>query len=369
MSNLLEQEIIKKYALTEEQINEITLNILNTLTYNKLPNQSPLAIVVGGQPGAGKTALINYTSKMSSERKFITVDNDFFRCFHPKADEIKELYPNYFTLATDQLGMGITSNVINYLVDNKYDLIFHQTLKNNRIGDDAITKFKESGYTVGVRAFAVPFYESSISQCERYLGQAEKLGYCRFATPEGHLTAYLGLPNTVEYLEQNGLYDFIEVYKRSEDISRPTLVYSNFNPQTKSSTLQALSNCEQITQDNNFGFSSAKEAVIKTRYETALQTTKHINDRICSVESSPYNNDDIQLRVNELKNSLEFVQNNTGISNQLSQVKSSPSYQERQDVKNYVDTTQQILLSNAQSTNTGVGCLQIFKDILNSTQT
>ena len=129
MSNILEQEIIQKYALTSKQIDEITLAILNTLTYNKLPSTNPLAIVVGGQPGAGKTALINYTSKMSSERKFITVDNDFFRCFHPKADEIKELYPNYFTLATDQLGMGITSNVINYLVDNKYDLIFHQTLK------------------------------------------------------------------------------------------------------------------------------------------------------------------------------------------------------------------------------------------------
>ena len=176
------------------------------------------------------------------------------------------------------------------------------------------------------------------------------------------------MPKTIEYLENNGLYDFIEVYKRSEDISKPTRVYSHFNPNTKESTLQTLSNCEQIdSNEKNFGFKSAKEAVIKTRYQTALQTASNINDRIVEVENSPYNNEDIQLRIDELKYSLEFVQSNPDLPSQINEVKESSNYQERLDVKDYVDQTQQILTTQSQGTNTGVSCLQVFKDIMQST--
>jgi hypothetical protein len=166
--------------------------------------------------------------------------------------------------------MEITSTVINYFAEHGFNIILHQTLKNGSIGDDAITNLRGLGYTVGVRAFAVPFYESNMSQIERYLGQAQTLGYCRYATQEGHTTAYLGLPNTVEYLEQNGLYDFMQIYKRSDDIANPSLVFSKINPQTEYKTLQALQDCEngpKCTQTN--GFLNAKDAVLKTRYEEA----------------------------------------------------------------------------------------------------
>ncbi|MBQ9792307.1 MAG: zeta toxin family protein [Clostridia bacterium] len=340
------EEIIKKYSLPQSKIEEITKTILKVLTYNKTPSENPLAVIVGGQPGSGKTALISYTKQFSAFRNFIAIDNDFFRSFHPQADEIRQNHPSLFTQATDQLGMGITESVINYCLENKFDIILHQTLKNNRIGDDAICSLKENGYTVGVRVFAVPFYESSMSQIERYLGQAEKLGYCRFATQEGHLKAYLGLPNTVDYLEKNGFYDFIQVFKRSDDISLPTCVYTSFNPSTKQQTISTLTDCENAPLENNKnGFRSAKEAVLKTRYTTAIETKSIIQTRIDEAQSNPYNNPEIQNRIDELNSSLVLVNQDEKVEEQIANIKNTPSFSACEDLPQYLQGYESVFSS------------------------
>ena len=337
-----EQQIISHYKLNEEQLINATNTIISVLQQDKQPSKNPIAVVVGGQPGAGKTALINFTKQLSSQRDFIIIDNDFFRNFHPQADEIKANYPNFFREITDQLGMEITSNVINYFAQNGFNIILHQTLKNGRVGDDAITNLRELGYTVGVRAFAVPFYESSMSQIERYLGQAQTLGYCRYATQEGHTTAYLGLPSTVDYLEQNGLYDFIQIYKRSQDISNPDLVYTKINPQTQDKTLQALKTCEKApTCSQTNGFVDAKDAVLKTRYDEAIKLNQTIDTRIREAQNNPYNNPNIQARIDELNNTLTVIRASDNLDEQVSIVKSATQEETSAEVNNYINQMQQ----------------------------
>lgn len=303
MAKITEKEIMEKYALSPEKIEDIKNTIISVLSYNKTPSANPLAIVVGGQSGAGKTALINYTAQMSTQREFVQIDNDFFRGFHPKSEEIKSLYPDFYTAATDQIGLGITSDVISYFKDNNFDIILHQTLKNNRIADDAITKFREAGYTVGVRAFAVPYTESKMSQIERCLGQIEKLGFCRYVRKVDHDAAVEGLPGTVGYIEQSGKYDFLEIFKRnSQNIAKPTLVYAHHNPETLEKTEQTLANCEEVShEDEPFGFSSAQEAVEKTRAQEELKVARTLDERIHEAETSPYNNEEMQTHIDELK--------------------------------------------------------------------
>lgn len=307
MANITEKEVMKMYRLPEEQLQGIKETIIRAIAKDIVPSRKPLAVVVGGQSGAGKTALINYTFGMSTKREFIQIDNDFFRGFHPQADEIKALYPDLYTAATDQIGLEITSDVINYFKDNKYNIILHQTLKNNRIADDAMTKFKEAGYTVGVRAFAVPYLESKMSQIERCEGQIESLGFCRYVRQQDHDTAIEGLPKTVGYIESSGKYDFIEIFKRSKQVDRPTLVYSKINPQSADDTLDALSDCENVShEDNYFGFVSAQDAVERTRAEEALKVAKTLDERIAEAEASPANNEEMQTHIDELK--LRFMQ-------------------------------------------------------------
>lgn len=308
MANITEEEIVQKYALTDKAIEKIKETIISILSCNRSPaHGTPLAVVVGGQSGAGKTALIDYTLQLIPGN-FITIDNDFFRGFHPKSFEIERLYPEFYTAATDQIGLGITSDILNHFIEHKYNLVLHQTLRGNRVADDAITKLRDAGYTVGVRALAVPYFESKLSQIERCLGQLESLGYCRYVRKVDHDAAIRGLPLTVGYIEQTGKYDFLEIFKRGREISSPKLVYSKLNPDTRDQTLSVLlklRKCESSTiDDEHFGFMSAEDAVRKTRMSEAVRLEKDIDKRIEVAKKSPYMTAEMQEHIDELEGEL-----------------------------------------------------------------
>lgn len=304
----IKNEVRNLYHLTDEQIKQITKNVISVMAKDLVPSKNPLVIVVGGQSGSGKTALINYSCQLSPKREFIQIDNDFFRGFHPDVDKIKRNHPDHYVTATDQLGLGITADVIKYFTENRYNIILHQTLKNNRVVDDAITKFIEAGYTVGVRAFAVPYFESKMSQIERCEGQIETLGFCRHVAKVDHDIALEGLPNTVGYIEDSGKYDFIQIFKRGRDISLPTLVYSKFNEKTKAHTLQVIEDCnsDQVpVVDQTADFANAKDAVEKTRASEAVRCLQTLDVRIHEAERSRYNNAEMQMHIDELKDRVQ----------------------------------------------------------------
>ena len=97
MAKITEEEIIKRYALPPQKVEEIKETIIGVLSSKADPAQgTPLAIVVGGQSGSGKTALIDYTLQLNPGG-FITIDNDFFRSFHPNSFEIERNYPELYT--------------------------------------------------------------------------------------------------------------------------------------------------------------------------------------------------------------------------------------------------------------------------------
>ena len=290
-------DIVNKYTLNQQEYEKVLRTVVEVMSSDKIPSNRPLAIVVGGQSGAGKTALINYTTNISTRREFVIIDNDFFRAFHPQAADIKKLYPGLYTHITDQIGLGFTPHVVSYFMGNdikfpsgnvienenhvKYDLIFHQTLKSIRIADDAMAKLRDSGYTVGVRAFAVPYFESKMSQMERCKAQYMKMGFCRHVRPEDHYAALNGIPNTIEYIESNGKADFVEIFKRSGDIRYPQLVYAKFNESTEEETLKTLEDCENAPHKNETnGFNSAKEAIVKTWEQEAKICSQSLGDRI-----------------------------------------------------------------------------------------
>ncbi|MCQ2381879.1 MAG: zeta toxin family protein [Clostridia bacterium] len=331
------KKIQELYALSEKQVQDITNNIISVMAEDLLPSEQPLVVVVGGQSGSGKTSLIHYTERLSSDREFIEIDNDYFRSFHPRIEEIRNNHPDYYVTATDQLGLGITSKIIDYFRDHKYNIILHQTLKNNRVVDDAITKFINAGYVVGVRAFAVPYLESKMSQIERCEGQLEKIHFCRHVNKVDHDAAIEGLPKTVEYIEQSGKYDFLEIYRRTEDANHPGLVYSKLNPNTETKTLQVLDGCTYVSKETlTFGFNSARDAVEKTRASEAIKCAKTLDKRIQVAEQSKYNNEVMQMHIDELKEQFELFKkkqkkHKLTIQSSLSAVKNSKMVNKNDD--------------------------------------
>lgn len=73
--------IFKGYILPRYQVN------------GTLESKEPVAIMLGGQPGSGKSSLVNIIMAEPDKKNLIGVAADDFRHFHPRYNKILTAYP------------------------------------------------------------------------------------------------------------------------------------------------------------------------------------------------------------------------------------------------------------------------------------
>ena len=249
MTDKEKEELLEKYKLSQEKHDDIYNIIKRVWTFDKIPSSDKIAVIIGGQTGAGKSGIISYSQKMFKDGNVVIINSDEIKPFHPKAEEIAKLYPELYTEITDQESNTWTSRLFEETRKEGYNIIFEGTMKNNRIADESITKLRdELGYTVIVRGLSVCDLESRMSILERYEEQVSKKGWGRMVVPEHHNKTYLGMPNTIEYIERTGKYDILEIFRRGENVGEPVLVYSKHNPATQKETKRKIDNNNFVSQ-------------------------------------------------------------------------------------------------------------------------
>ena len=160
-------------------------------------------------------------------------------------------------------------------------------MKNNRIADESITELENLGYTVVVRGIATCDLESRMSILERYEGQVSTKGWGRLVTPEHHNQTYIGMPNTIDYIENTGKYDVLEIFARGETPDQPINVYSAHNDERKEKIKLALEGKKYISKyARKFGYSGAKDAVLGAREEEYDRVIGTLQPRIKEVLDS-----------------------------------------------------------------------------------
>lgn len=223
----MEQSIKDKYKLSEEEHNKIYKEIEKEVFVNSTPQDEPIAIIVGGQPGCGKGGVIAYTKNQveANGKCIILITTDEYKPYHPNAIEIARKYPTEYVEIVEQDAGPWTGSIMKKAIDDKHNFIFEGTLKNDRILD-RIQELKQNGFNVTVRALAVPRLESLLTVHERYEKQMEVLTYGRLISIEHHNKAYDGIPTVVDKIEKSGLCT-VEVYLRGDEIGKPVKVYSS----------------------------------------------------------------------------------------------------------------------------------------------
>lgn len=281
------EEMLKKYKLSEE-LHDFYYDIIKrTYTSGKIPVKNPIAIIVGGQTGAGKSSLIGYSTEMFSDDNVVIINSDEIKPFHPNSEEIARLYPKLYTKITDQESNTWTSRLFEELRREGYNIIFEGTMKNNRIADESITELQQLGYTVVVRGLAVCDLESRMSILERYEGQVSKKGWGRLVVTDHHNQTYNGMPNTIDYIEQNERYDILEIFARGEDLDEPVNVYAKHNQTSKEKTKKAIDGKKCVSKHSRtFGFDNARESVLMSREEEYDWVMPTIDERIKAVMKS-----------------------------------------------------------------------------------
>lgn len=218
------EENIKTFEVNDEIFNKIVDTITDRLCYEKTVAENPIAFVVGGQPGAGKTGLIGKT--LNEFENAIVLDVDDYRYFHPDVLEIFRDYPDQLVPITKEFVNKITAIVVDRLMQKKYNLVIHKTLKDDEIIYDTLEPLRKQGYAIVLRIMAVSEVESRTSALERSLAFKTNVGWCRWVTENNHKYAYAGIPATAQSIFDKGYADAVQVYGRGFIPTNSVLKYS-----------------------------------------------------------------------------------------------------------------------------------------------
>lgn len=269
-------ELKEKYKLSNKEHYKIFQEIKKYYLTNVSSTDEPIAVIVGAQPGSGKGSLIGYSkNQLDNPNNVAIITTDDYKPFHPKAGEIAKNYPTYYSAIVEQDSSRWTSQILQETIDNKYNFIFEATFKNNRI-IETLKKLKENGYKVIVRGLAVSYIESLLSAFERYEKQVEVRSWGRFFNPLEYNYTYENIPNTLENIENSEYYDFLELFKRGDNINSPQLIYRNCNKKYK-----------QEIQEDSFKneYANVKETILKYRNMELNNVNDEMEKRILFLEN------------------------------------------------------------------------------------
>ena len=165
------------------------------------PQAQPHAIVLAGQPGAGKGNLVN-AAKREFSQNIVPIDPDAQRELHPDFKKLRESHPYTWSGHTHYDASRWAGELRDAAVAGRRNLIVDTTLGNADGAIQTIKGLQAKGYSVEVRAVATHRLESQLGVDQRFTGQLDKEGFGRHVPGDFHDAAYKALPANLDKVQE-----------------------------------------------------------------------------------------------------------------------------------------------------------------------
>ena len=175
----------------------------------------PVAIILAGQPGAGKGGLAAAAQEQLSY-DVVKIDPDELRRYHPEVQRLRTEHPLTWSGHTHPDASQWAGELREAVIEQKKNLIIDTTLAN---GDHAVTlinHLQASGYDVEVRAMATHQLESELGVDQRFTRSVDDAGYGRYVPAEVREHVYHSLPSSLDTVRAQTNVP-IEIYNRDGD--------------------------------------------------------------------------------------------------------------------------------------------------------
>lgn len=208
-------DVLDIEAYSSDDFDKALERTIDLLTFNKNISSAPHAVILGGQSGAGKTT-IHRVKMMESKGDYIVIDGDTYRAQHPHFRALQEKYGVDSVEYTKMFAGKMVEAVIEKLSSLKYNLIIEGTLRSAAVPINTATLLKSKGYTVDFCLIATKPELSYLTTQLRYLEMLVVNPLQARATPKEHHDGIVkSLVFNINELEQSGLFESIQVYKRN----------------------------------------------------------------------------------------------------------------------------------------------------------
>ena len=193
----------------------------------------PVGVIVGGQPGAGKTRAVDRARR---EHDALEIPSDDLKTFHPDYDRLMATDPLAMPDATDPAMNAWRKMALDEAVQRRSSLVFETTMRRPGMAEATASTIRDGGFATEVRVLGVPQVVSGLGVLQRYVDQAEQHGTGRWTRQSDQDQAVEAIPGAVDRLVDQGLVDRLMVVARDG-----TELYDERSPTSARGALEALS--------------------------------------------------------------------------------------------------------------------------------
>ena len=202
--------------LSEEEFEQTYQKIKKLVIKNKSPVESPIAITLGGQPGAGKSNIYDIARKRFSNN-IVEIDCDAFRIFHPYYKQIKNIFGKEDAFKTNPFVFKIVDLLIEELSNEKYNLIIESSLNSPNSALENGKTLPPKGYQVELHIMATPKAVSWQGTIDRYNKDLNKDGNSRAVSKEFHDKVVENICQSLYIVKKSGLMSNIFIFDRNKN--------------------------------------------------------------------------------------------------------------------------------------------------------
>jgi fido (protein-threonine AMPylation protein) len=187
------------------------------------PANQPVAVIFGGQPGAGKSVAVEMVvNDFDSRGGSVQIIGDNLRSYHPDFDRLLNIDDKTAAFYTDKDTGKWVEKAIEEAKAQRVNIVIEGTMRDAAKVAYTMQTLRAAGYTIDVRALAVNELFSQQGIMQRYENQKVDRGTGRMTTPESHKAAFDGMPGTVELIEREKLANRVTIYRRGAE-----MIYTN----------------------------------------------------------------------------------------------------------------------------------------------
>lgn len=188
------------YALSRRELDDIfDRAIAPTLFGTATRSRSPLLILIGAQPGAGKTRAGRDAAHESGQHVTRIIGDDLRR-FHPAYRQLLTEHPSAMPDATAQASGAWVERSAAFAADHRISALVEGTFRNPAVPLGTATRFTDAGFHAEAHLVAVSPEISHLSIASRFVEDERAHGEARFTSLTAHDAAFDALTDTMRQL-------------------------------------------------------------------------------------------------------------------------------------------------------------------------
>lgn len=182
------------------------------------PATRPAIVLVGGQPGSGKSLS---TSRIIKERPgLVPLSGDDLRSFHPDYERLMKADPLTAGKPLSEATAVWVRNAIEYARDHQHSLMLEGTFHTPQLSLDTAAQYKRAGFTTELIAVATPRMDSLLSATGRYFNSHQAAREPRWTSLTAHDRGFAGTREILSMIDASGPIDTVTVLNRTGTLYR-----------------------------------------------------------------------------------------------------------------------------------------------------